>query len=203
MAGKLIIIEGGEGSGKSGVVGQLPARFIKLHEPGDSPVGLKIRRLITETRQFEPHPMTELAMFFADRIELWMTKVYPALERGEDVILDRSYPSTFAHQYYTLMGKRDVDLFMSLVHWFGLVDPALLILLDVPAEIGLQRRRRAGSLNKIDRRKIEYHDSVSRGYRYFVRHLHFPAKIIDARRPKDQVFAAVKRLIIDTTKEPF
>ncbi|MBO9533561.1 MAG: dTMP kinase [Solirubrobacteraceae bacterium] len=104
MRGRLISVEGLDGTGKTTVCAALAARLedagvrvLRLREPGGTAVGEQIRGLLADpSRTLEPR--TELLLFAAARAELVDTVVRPALDEGTWVLLDRFVDSTLAYQ---------------------------------------------------------------------------------------------------------
>ena len=170
--GVLIAFEGGEGAGKSSQIARLSvslratgADVLTTHEPGATPLGRQIRRLLLE--QDEPiAPRSEALLFAADRAHHVARVIRPALERGEVVVTDRFVDSSLAYQGAgrTLAGA-DVR---RLSRWAteGLV-PDLTVLLDVPAEVGLARAHgRAGDLgpDRLEREALAFHERVRQSF---------------------------------------
>lgn len=103
MTGRYVAVEGVEGAGKSTVVAALAERLraqgqavVVVREPGGTPVGEEIRRLLLHASAMED--WTEAALFAAARAELVRKVVRPALDDGAVVISDRSYYSSLAYQ---------------------------------------------------------------------------------------------------------
>src|SRR5512146_2746225 len=93
--GWFIVIEGGEGSGKSSVHAALGATLrmrgrtvVLTREPGGTPLGEQIRSLVLARISVETE-VTELLLFEAARAQLVATVIRPALARGDVVICDR------------------------------------------------------------------------------------------------------------------
>lgn len=104
MRGRLISLEGLDGTGKTTVCDLLERRLIdagltplRLREPGGTAVGEEIRGLLADPSR-ELDPVTELLLFSAARAELVRTVVTPALADGRWVLLDRFVDSTLAYQ---------------------------------------------------------------------------------------------------------
>lgn len=104
--GKYIVIEGGDGTGKTTQAEllhqYLASRGIKsihVKEPGGSPVAEAIREVILNGT-LDRTPMTNILLFTANRHELWHSVINPALEQGTWVICTRNYWSTLAYQGY-------------------------------------------------------------------------------------------------------
>jgi dTMP kinase len=143
--GVFVCFEGGEGSGKSTQARLLSERLeaegfaVRLtHEPGDTPVGREMRRIVLSPETGKLSPRTEALLYIADKAEHVDEVVQPALDRGEVVITDRYVDSTLAYQG----GGRDLvvgDL-EEVARWatHGL-RPHLTIVLDLAQQHGLSR----------------------------------------------------------------
>ncbi|MBL9091525.1 MAG: dTMP kinase [Planctomycetaceae bacterium] len=101
-AGKLIVVEGIDGAGKSTQVRRLAKLLLERgysvvtsREPTDGPWGRKLRESASSGRMTIDD---ELHAFLEDRREHVATLIAPALERGDVVLLDRYYFSTMAYQ---------------------------------------------------------------------------------------------------------
>jgi dTMP kinase len=139
-AGRLIVLEGLDGTGKSTQVPRLAKRLaaggrevVTTREPYDCAPGRKIREL---AQLHAPVPAEEeLALFVAQRRMHVRERIAPALARGAVVISDRYFLSTVAYQ-----GARGLDparLLAESEAEFPLPDLALLLVL-APAD-GLAR----------------------------------------------------------------
>ena len=161
-----IVLEGGEGSGKSAQAKALNARLRKLgsnvvvtHEPGGTMLGDKLRRWVKWGK--EVTIPTELLLFLASRSQLVTKVIRPALERGDIVICDRFAGSTLAYQGY---GRgMDLSLLRTLNDFVtdGLT-PDLVLLLDVDVEEGLRRKKRRW--DTFEREDFTFHQRVRDGY---------------------------------------
>jgi dTMP kinase len=146
--GVLITLEGIDGAGKTTQVRRLEAtlaargyRIVVTREPGGTPLGRELRRLLLE-RDLALTPDAELLLFLADRAEHVARVIKPALAAGAVVLCDRFSDSTLAYQGY---GRRaDVARLRELdaASRDG-VAPDLTLLLDCPVAEGARRRRRA------------------------------------------------------------
>lgn len=103
--GKYILLEGGEYFGKSfqskGIEEFFRGRelpFISVREPGQTEPGKGIRHILQERDDFDLHPLTELFLYNADRVETFHKIIIPSLENGISVLEDRSWPSTKIYQ---------------------------------------------------------------------------------------------------------
>ena len=187
-----ITFEGGEGSGKSV---QSKALYKKLsqsaipalltYEPGGTPYGNKIGRLLKWTEGTDITPLTELLLFSASRAQLVTKVIQPSLASGKTVICDRYTDSTTAYQSY----GRGLDLEMvkaiNNTATQGL-KPDLIVLLDIPVGEGLARK----SVKKQDRfeqEDIAFHQRVREGYLKLAANDPKRWVVIDATQPKTEI----------------
>lgn len=161
-----IVFEGGEGCGKttqakalSNKLRELGFPVVLTHEPGGTLLGNKLRRWLKWSRGVTVQ--TELLLFLASRSQLVTNVIRPALEKGDIVICDRYDTSTFAYQGY----GRGMELdFLKTVNSFvtdGL-HPDLIVLLDLSAEQGLERKKM--KLDVFEREEFFFHQRVREGY---------------------------------------
>ncbi len=184
-AGLFIVFEGIDGSGKSTQIRALQERLrsigiaaLAIREPGGTPVGEQIRQILLE-RPGEMEPMTELLLYEASRSELTRTVLRPALAQGRVVLSDRFAMASLAYQGY----GRGLDF--TVVHQFNRIatdgiEPSLTIILDVPVEIALARKRRA--FDRLERAGREFHERVRQGYRQLAQQMP-RSLLLDGTRP--------------------
>jgi len=143
-----IAVEGVDGAGKTTQVNLLAERLrdrcplpvLVLHEPGGTALGEAIGQLLKHDFQVALSAEAELLLFLACRAQLVREVIRPALESGHIVLCDRFAASTLAYQGY---GRGlDIEQIRSMQDFAtdGLT-PELTILLDVPANVGLKRKR--------------------------------------------------------------
>ena len=164
-----ITFEGGEGSGKSTQARLLLKRLehenvpaVLTHEPGGTGLGGEIRKLLKRRHGSAISPWAELFLFAASRVQLVAELIRPALEDGYAVICDRFIHSTVAYQAH----GRGLDLAtVETINKLAIGDlrPDLTILLDLPPEQGLERRRRLR--DRFEMEELSFHRRVRDGYR--------------------------------------
>jgi len=164
-----ITFEGGEGSGKSVQARALYKRLLLsavpvllTHEPGGTPCANKIGRWLKWAEVKDISPLTELLLFNASRAQLVSEVIRPNLKHGMVVICDRYADSTTAYQSY----GRGLDLAMvetiNDTATQGL-KPDLTVLLDIPVEEGLARKR-VKKQDRFEQEEIAFHQRVREGY---------------------------------------
>ncbi|HEX4934756.1 MAG TPA: dTMP kinase, partial [Gemmatimonadaceae bacterium] len=142
--GALVVLEGAEGVGKTTQLRHLAERMrlagvahCTMREPGGTPVGDEIRRLLLDPAMHIV-PRAEALLFMASRAQLVETVVRPAVARGEVVLLDRFFLSTYAYQIagrgLDADGVRAANAFATV----GMA-PDVTLLLDLPDGEGFSR----------------------------------------------------------------
>lgn len=217
MRGRLVVLEGGEGCGKTTQLQRLKTwfeqnpdclvsdraspsendeieRFSSLQttrEPGGSDLCQKIRQvLLMPDREEAMQSRTELLLYAADRAQHVDHCLRPWLDSGALVLCDRYTASTVAYQGY----GRGLDL--GLIHQLnqiatGGLEADLTLWLDLDPEIGLARAQARGTRDRIEQADLQFHQNVRSGFAA----LHNAQQAtnpdtfirIDAHQPIDQV----------------
>lgn len=163
-----IALEGLDGCGKSTQLRALAQRLkeykidpVIVQEPGGTPVGEEIRKILLLKKELAMTPLTELLLYEASRSELTETVIRPALAQGRWVLTDRYALSSVAYQGY---GRGlDLELVRDLnrLATRGLV-PQVTLLIDVPVEVALQRKGKVR--DRLEGSGVEFYERVRRGY---------------------------------------
>jgi dTMP kinase len=137
-------------------------------------------------------------LFAADRAQHVDSVIKPALDAGEVVITDRFVDSSLAYQGVGRDLK--VEEVRRISRWAtGGVTPDLVVLLDVAAEVGLNRVRERGAADRLERESIEFHELVRQAFRALAEADSRRYLVLDASRPPDElagrVLEAVGRLL--------
>jgi dTMP kinase len=164
-----IVFEGGEGSGKSTQCHLLATAlkergipFILTHEPGDTEVGVELRKILLDRNRAPLSAKTEALLFAADRSEHVDNVIRPALARGEVVICDRYIASSVAYQAYA--GGLPKDTIRSLSEWAtNSLYPDVVFYMDLSPEIGLKRVSDA-RMTHFEDKGLEFHRRVKDGF---------------------------------------
>jgi dTMP kinase len=205
---RFISFEGGDGSGKTTHLRLLESYLLSkghlclcTREPGGTPLGKMIRRVLLEAGEEEIFSPTELFLYLADRAQHVREVVQPALEGGKLVLCDRFTDSTLAYQGY----GRGVDLKI-LRHLnqlaSGGISPDLTLLLDCPVEVGLSRTANRvfgqGSKEREDRferEQLDFHERVRRGFLELACAEPSRIHVLDAARPVEEIQQKIRDLI--------
>lgn len=168
----LIVFEGPEGAGKTTQL-RLAAEWfsaeghtvLAVREPGGTPLGDEIRKLLLEPAS-DIVPRAEALLFMASRAQLMERSVAPALARGEVVLLDRFFLSTYAYQ---VAGRGLPHDEVSAANRLATADlrPDLTILLSLPVEQGLARAGRRGPRDRMEQADRDFHQRVARAFGEF------------------------------------
>lgn len=171
VMGCFVVLEGGEGAGKS-TQAALLARWLGdrgvpctlAREPGSTGVGEAIREVVLGRTDLDMPAESELLLILAARAAFVRDVVRPALGRGEVVVADRFDLSTLAYQGY----GRGLDLVRvraAMEVATGDLRPDLYLVLDVPVEEGVARRRAEGaSADRIEGAGADFLHAVRDGY---------------------------------------
>lgn len=139
MKGKLIVIEGIDGSGKSTCAKNLAEKLNSINiktiytfEPTHSHYGAKLREgMLSEDLDAEE----ELLLFVKDRKEHIEYMIKPALEEGYFIILDRYFYSSIAYQ-----GAKGIDINRIInMHKDFIIKPDIVFIFHLPIDIALNR----------------------------------------------------------------
>jgi dTMP kinase len=167
LKGIFISFEGPEGCGKSTQAKLLYQHLKKLklpailvREPGLTKVGEKIRQILLD-RNNRISDKTEMLLYMAARSQIVDEVIAPALTGGQIVISDRFLDSTICYQGFA--GNVDLEMIRRAGEFATKgIKPDLTILLDIPVEEGLRRRRNI--FDRMEAKPLSYHRKVRQGY---------------------------------------
>jgi len=193
-----ITIEGGEGAGKTTLQNRLydhliasGKQVVKTREPGGTPLGQEIRRLILHGQEFEIKSRTELFLFLADRAQHVEGVIKPALEQGKIVLCDRFTDSTLAYQ--GLARGHSTDRLEELCHFAagGLV-PDLTFFIDLDPPEGLRRviENRGDTFDRIENEALNFHVKVREAFLALSERDPHRFTVLNGNKSADEVFHA-------------
>jgi dTMP kinase len=165
-----IVVEGLEGAGKSSVIARLTdllkqygLTVVNTREPGGTPMAEAIRDCVKQDWNEKVTQETELLLMYAARSQLVENIIKPALEQGSWVIGDRHDLSSVAYQgggrgvsLETLINLRQMTL--------GDFAPNFTLYLDIDPQIGLQRARGRGELDRIEQSGLAFFQRARQSY---------------------------------------
>jgi dTMP kinase len=170
--GRFITLEGSEGSGKTTAARHLGEwlrsrgeKVLVTREPGGTPLGDEVRRLVLHLRDVSDDldPRADALLYAAARAQHTARVIQPALERGDHVVCARYLDSSLAYQGVGYGNDLDEMRRLQQFATYALL-PDLTILLDVPVEVGLGRKR-AGEWNRFeDTQGVAFFERVRAAY---------------------------------------
>lgn len=200
------MLEGPDGAGKSAQATRL-AEHLRLsghavsltREPGGTRLGEQVRAIVLDPSDVARGPVADALLFSAARAQLLAEVIRPALERGDTVVCDRYATSTMAYQGYG--SGLDIDALRSLQAWAtGGLEPDLVVLLDIPVEVGLARRQagRSDEMTRFEdgaRHDLAFHERVRAGYREMATADPGRWIVVDGSGPVDEIAEEVARRV--------
>jgi len=194
MKSLFIVFEGIDGSGKGEMIKKTAdylfdkkLNILVTREPSESSYGKEIRKILAEHE--DPFSDAEkcFELYVKDREEHLKNEIEPFLKKGI-VISDRYYYSTIVYQ-----SAQGIDAEKAILANMGFRTPDLVLILDLPAEMALER------INKVRKKeKFENPDflaKIRQGFLELKDKLEDPIKIIDASKTREEVFAQIKKEI--------
>jgi len=166
---------------------------ILTRDPGGTPLGEKIRKILLDPANHNIDALTELFLYLANRRHLVKEIIRPALDAGKVVISERFQTSAEVYQGYAggLPVERVVE--MGKLACEGIV-PDLTIILDIDAQEGLARRGK--SLDRMEQKGREFHEKVRRGFLQAAKK-DGSFKVVSAERPIEEIATEIRNLVKD------
>ncbi|HEY0786311.1 MAG TPA: dTMP kinase [Acidobacteriaceae bacterium] len=213
--GFFLTFEGLDGAGKTTQLRRLAAALesrgipvIVTRQPGGTPLGERIRSLVTESRGAAGEAMdsrAEIALMFADRAQAIAECIQPALSRGDVVLCDRFTDSTEAYQG----GGRELGA--SLVHTLHSAlcrnlqpDLTLLLLPSLDASLARARRRndravarRGADEGRFEREGEDFFARVFNQYRAIAAREPVRVVVVDGDRSIEQIHAHIVQTVLE------
>ncbi len=193
--GVFVVLEGGDGCGKSTQTRLLVQRLrdlgrevVATREPGATGAGAAIRALVLDGGHLDAR--AEALLIAADRAEHVVEVIRPALDRGAVVVSDRYIPSSLAYQ--GVARGLGVEEIARLSEWAtGGLQPDLVVVFDVPADDA--ERRRAAPQDRMEREPAHFRAQVNQAYRDLADR--FGWALVDGRAPVEDVANEVWKLV--------
>jgi dTMP kinase len=208
MKGKLITFEGIEGCGKTTqtdlICRLLDSRgkaYVRTREPGGTPVGEAIRAILLDPKNRNLTDMTELLLYVADRAQHIVERILPALNQGVLVLCDRFMDATLAYQGYGRGLNRSRIMELNALATNGL-KPDLTLLIDLPAEVGLnramERNQQKGIADfegRFEEEALVFHERVREGYLRLAEEEPERFRIVDGTRSPEEAHSQILSLM--------
>lgn len=211
-----ITFEGGEGAGKSTQIKRLSSYLkertiphVLTREPGGTALAEKIRDLLVTGKAEAMDSLTEYLLFSAARRDHIEKVIKPALSRGEWVLCDRFYDSSYVYQgvaptkghalNHDFMERVYAEIAGEIFH------PDVTFIFDIDPEIGLIRAGRRGQQdttsqgeNRFESKGLAFHNRIRQGFLK----IHFDHSercvLLDATGTPDQVFHHIRMTLEDS-----
>jgi dTMP kinase len=168
--GRFIVLEGGEGAGKSTQAKRIVAWLQKAgrtvsatREPGGTPLAEAIREVMLASWPEGMDKLTETLLVFAARRAHISNHVSPMLESGSDVVCDRFVDASYAYQGAARGVDRNI-LDMLSTWTVETLRPDLVLVFDLPPEEGLRRARARADANRFERESLAFANIVRATY---------------------------------------
>ncbi len=197
MQGIFISMEGPDGSGKSTQIELLKAyledkgyEIIITREPGGTVISEDIRRIILNKDYAEMGYMTEALLYASARAQLVTEVIKPALEEGKAVISDRFVDSSAVYQGMARGLGVETTYQINSYAIQGIM-PQLTIHLDLPASVGISRKKNQAELDRMELEAIDFHERVAEGYRKLASLDPARIKTIDATMSIEDIHAKI------------
>ena len=203
---QFITFEGIEGSGKTTQIQMLSNHLeeqqidhLLTREPGGTPIGDQIRRLVLDPANSAMTPICELLLYAAARAQHIEQVIRPALQAGRLVLCDRFKDATFAYQGHG-RGLR-LDLIDALHDLETLsLRPDVTLVFDIEALRALERARdrdRGGARDqtRFEQEDLAFHERVRSGYLEMARQEPGRVVVLDARGSIEEIHQRVVEAI--------
>jgi dTMP kinase len=199
LAGRFIVFEGPDGSGKTtqfrrllGAAQRAGVPVCEVREPGGTGVGEKIREILLDHAHKDMSLACEMLLYMASRAQLVEQRIRPAMKRGELVLADRFVASTLAYQGSAGgMPARDI-LDVARVAMQG-CRPDLVVVFDVDEATALKRM--SPLLDRMEAKGREFHRKVRQGYLEQIASNPERYRKIDATLPEEQVWTSLMAVL--------
>lgn len=199
--GLFIVLEGMDGSGKTTQIKTVETlmsswgyEVVTVREPGGTELGEQLRKLLLAAPlEVRPTPVAEMLMLQASRSQLTDTVIKPALNEGYCVISDRYTLSTYAYQGSGCGWS--VAAIKMLGYLVGSITPDLTLVLDLPAQLSMQRVAARGNPDRIEAGSLAFFERVRRGYHDYAAKHSTRVKLIDASKDASAVSQAIYRAL--------
>ena len=210
MKGKLIVIEGIDGCGKTTQINEISkwlpdsglmsknSELITTREPGGSLLGKKLRRLILDNDEnYKPSYLAELLLYSADRAEHVSKIIAPALKKKNWVLSDRFSGSTLAYQGYGRNINLDIIQNIESIVCQG-ESPDLTIFLEITPQESILRRKNVMP-DRIESEGIKFLEKVNKGFKVIAKEKNW--KVISASQNIKNISDQIKEVLLENFSE--
>lgn len=176
--------------------------MVLTREPGGTPIGADIRRILLSSGNRDLPPLAELFLYEADRALHMTNVVKPALAEKKWVLCDRFSDATTAYQGYARGQDLSMTNRLNEMASFG-IKPDMTFLLDCPVDVGikraLKRNRESQEVgqDRFEQEKTAFHETVRRGYLELAEKNAERFFVVDATKNEDQL----EEIILSTLED--
>ena len=180
-------------------------KVVETREPGGTPIGEKIRKVLLDSGTAGLDPMAEMALMFASRAQHIAEVIEPGLAAGSIVLCDRFTDSTEAYQG---SGRRLGSAAVLELHRVlcGGLQPELTILLDSNPHASVNRARRrnerdsksstrAHDENRFERETRAFFGRVREGFATIAKRESGRVVVVDARGTPGQTHQKILEVV--------
>ncbi len=195
--GKYIVIEGAQGVGKTTMVQKVAEALhaaglpVKIMREPDSQNDLTARaiRHLTQSPLYPMNTKTEVLLYNAARSQS-LEVIRQMTENGVTCLVDRSYLTTLAIQYYGRGDIRDYGKINEIIDFaVGDMQPDLMLVMDAPVAVLKERTSPRYNAERFDNLDEAFLERVRAGYLWEARQRNFP--VVYATGAVDEVFKEV------------
>lgn len=196
MTGKFVVIDGIGACGKDTQV-ELLEQYLKdkgedflvtREHTRDTSLGILIEKIIKkEEDQIDPEALQLL--FVSDRRNHFKKVIEPALEQGKLIISNRYYPVNVAFSTDEWREK-----FLK-INQMVVSRPDLVIIIDIPAEVAIERMSKRGEADIFD--KLEIMERNREGYRWYMENSGDDCVWVDGNKTREQIHQDIVKILID------
>lgn len=201
LAGRFVVFEGADGSGKStqfkrlaDVAESMALPHVLVREPGGTVTGEAIRHVLLDKANTGMSVRCEMLLYMASRAELVASVMMPALRARKLVLADRFVSSTLAYQG-TAGGLSTADISAVARVATGGLMPDLVLLFDLPQEAA--SKRLSPKLDRMESKGAAFHQLVRKGYLEQAKSDPGRYAVIDASQPQEAVWQQVCRVLAE------
>lgn len=190
IGGRLVVLEGGLGAGKTtvkkGLVEKLGDEWRFYREPGGTAFGEKIRDAVQGNHGYEVDSLAAFLAYSSTRANLIAEEVLPILNQGGRVVLDRFWYSSYAYQGGGEGVDKELIVALSAKVVRGL-EPDLILHFDLDPEKGIERKTGCDDTDRYDLKKQAFHERCRKAYLELAEKYPDTWRRIDASQTPDKV----------------
>jgi dTMP kinase len=137
-------------------------RVLLSREPGGPRISERIRNILLDIENTEMTAETELLLYLAARNQHTSQWILPALKRGEIVICDRYFDSTYAYQ--GIARRLDMNMVRQMNDFATYqLKPNVTFVIDITVDLS-RARLFAKKYDRIENESNDFHESVRKAF---------------------------------------